>query len=784
MLHDLEFSWLLVRRGILAALMTGLAAPAFAQTRLKLSAIKPGTERVQLINNGDFQFQGPAVANDYPFPSGWSSSVDLYANAGSNMVSVNSGIVARAQVNSAAPATGFSQTVRLAPATDYVFSAYMWNMGDSVNHVTAVIDMNDAASEPQVVLSSTDSDAAKGYFVYRSFSTANTGTNVTVRLFYDGFAGTGTAPAYYPLAAQWDNVAITRAVDFVAPQPSGSTATLRPLVRITNPGNASFTYASTASVAITADATDLDGTITNVQFFAGTNKVGQASTSPWTSFWTNAGSGSYVLTALAADNTGATTLSAPVSVKVTIPPRAPAVNIEAAGGQVVLSWPPSGDGLVVQMASNLVSPVEWTQVTNASQVTNSTNVVTLPIGAATAFFRLAPEVDASTMTGKLLMGYQGWFGCPGDGSANNRWTHWFRSQNPVATNATVDFWPDTSELDPDELFATSMTYPSGAPAKLYSAYNPKTVLRHFRWMRDHHLDGVFLQRFSGGVASAGNFAWMNQVADNVRAGADAYRRVFAIMYDISGHPTNTLVSALTNDWLHLANTLQITNSSRYLHHNGKPVVAVWGFGFSGRPDTPQQAQEVINFFKSVGLTVMGGVPTWWRTLNNDAQSDPAWADVFRSFDIISPWSVGRYGDIAGADNFRLNFIVPDMAEAAANGREYMPVIFPGFSWHNLTGDPLNPIPRNGGTFYWQQAYNAKLSGCSMIYGAMFDEVDEGTAMYKLAPTANEIPAQGSWVPLDIDGVSLPSDWYLRLADEASKMLRGDIPLQNTIPIVP
>jgi hypothetical protein len=256
------------------------------------------------------------------------------------------------------------------------------------------------------------------------------------------------------------------------------------------------------------------------------------------------------------------------------------------------------------------------------------------------------------------------------------------------------------------------------------------------------------------------------------------------MYDISGQSANTLVSTLTNDWLYLVNTLQITNSSRYLHHHGKPVVAVWGFGFTDRPGTPQQAQAVIDFFKSAGLTVVGGVPTYWRTLNNDAQSDPAWDAVYRSFDIISPWSVGRYSDIAGADNFRLNLIVPDMAETAANGREYMPVIFPGFSWHNLLSGPLNQIPRNGGAFYWEQAYNVKLSGCPMVYGAMFDEVDEGTAMYKLAPTAAQIPAQGSWVTLDIDGLSLPSDWYLRLAGQASKMLRGEIPLQRTIPITP
>ena len=239
-----------------------------------------------------------------------------------------------------------------------------------------------------------------------------------------------------------------------------------------------------------------------------------------------------------------------------------------------------------------------------------------------------------------------------------------------------------------------------------------------------------------------------------RAGADKYGRVFAIMYDISGQPTNTLLSTLTNDWIYLVNTLQITQSPFYQQHKGKPVVAIWGFGFSGRPDTPQQAQAAINFFKSAGCTVMGGLPTYWRTLNNDAQSNPAWASVFRSFDIISPWAVGRYGDVTGADNFRVNLILPDLTAVNAAGREYMPVIFPGFSWKNLNAGPLNQIPRKGGSFYWRQAYNAVRSGCTMIFGAMFDEVDEGTAMYKLAPTAAELPAQGTFVPLNIDGTTL------------------------------
>ena len=350
-------------------------------------------------------------------------------------------------------------------------------------------------------------------------------------------------------------------------------------------------------------------------------------------------------------------------------------------------------------------------------------------------------VDASTMNHKLLMGYQGWFACPGDGSQPDRWMHWFRSNHPVPGNATVDFWPDVSELGTDELFPTSMTLPDGSPAKVYSAFTQKTVLRHFQWMQQYHLDGVFLQRFVSELSNPRLFSLRNQVASNVQAGAEKYGRVFAIMYDISGQPVNTLGGALTNDWNFLVRTQHVTDSARYLRHRGRPVVAIWGFGFAGRDDTPEQAQAVIKFFKFAGCTVMGGVPAYWRTLNRDAQTNAAWAAVFRSFDVISPWSVARYRDRAGANKFSRGVIVPDLAAAKVAGCDYMPVIWPGFSWHNLNGGALNQIPRRGGTFYWQQVCNAVGDGSTMIYGAMFDEMDEGTAMLKLAPTAAQLPAQ-------------------------------------------
>ena len=465
------------------------------------------------------------------------------------------------------------------------------------------------------------------------------------------------------------------------------------------------------------------------------------------------------------------------------------LSIQLSSPNLILSWPTSSVYFGLQFATNIASPVVWRSITNTIATTNGTNEVVLPLSTQTnqtAFFSLNNGVDATTMDGKLLMGYQGWFACPNDGSAPNQWWHWFHNQTPTAANVNTDFLPDTSEFGSNELFNTQMTYSNGAPVQLYSSAVEQTVLRHFKWMQENQLDGVFLQRFLSDLSSPQFFSFRNQVTVDVRAGAEACGRVFAIMYDLSGQSTNTLLSNITNDWLYLVNTMRVTNSTRYLCHKGKPIVALWGFGFNdgNHLASPQQAQTIINWFKSRGVTVMGGVPTYWRTLQNDSFTNAAWTSVYLSFDVLSPWAVGRFGNNAGADNYTANITIPDLAECKTNAIDYMPVVFPGFSWYNENGGPLNQIPRNGGSFYWRQVYDAVHAGCNMIYGAMFDEVNEGTAMYKLVPTTAQLPAQGQFLALDCDGVALNSDWYLRLANQAGRMLRKEIPLQTAIPISP
>ena len=105
-------------------------------------------------------------------------------------------------------------------------------------------------------------------------------------------------------------------------------------------------------------------------------------------------------------------------------------------------------------------------------------------------------VDASTLNDKIMAGYQGWFAASGDGSGYG-WIHWSRGAVPGPDNITFDMWPDMREYDEDEFFNTNFVYSDLSNAGLYSAYTPKTVDRHVKWMKDYGIDGVFVQRFIG-----------------------------------------------------------------------------------------------------------------------------------------------------------------------------------------------------------------------------------------------------------------------------------------------
>ena len=88
----------------------------------------------------------------------------------------------------------------------------------------------------------------------------------------------------------------------------------------------------------------------------------------------------------------------------------------------------------------------------------------------------------------------------------------------------------------------------------------------------------------------------------------------------------------------------------------------------------------------------------------------------------------------------------------------------------MYGKEQNGIPRLKGEFLWSQFSAAKRAGAEMIYVAMFDEVDEGTAIFKCT---NDVPPDGESKFITYEG--LPPDYYLELTGAGAKMLRGELP---------
>jgi hypothetical protein len=390
-------------------------------------------------------------------------------------------------------------------------------------------------------------------------------------------------------------------------------------------------------------------------------------------------------------------------------------------------------------------------------------------------------VDASSIRGKVLCGYQGWFRCPGDPSKLG-WIHWSRDSSRI-TPRTVSFemWPDLTEYTKAERFpAPGFTYPDGAQAELFSSDNAQTVLRHFRWLRSYGIDGVWLQHFLvdlPGASSENRYASRLQVLQHVRAAARQTGRVWALAFDISGMPAEQIYGVLTRNWQSLVDA-GIPQDPRYLHEGRRPVVEIWGFYArnESNPISTALAARLIDFFKAPGpysAFLIGGGDWDWRR-NPDSQ----WRDVLWRLDGYSPWNVGNYrSDTHGVRHAATDYWSDDLRECERHGVLWLPVLYPGFSWNNLKRHAANltTIPRRKGAFFWEQFHELAQLKVDRACIAMFDEVDEGTAIFKVTSSP---PVQGAFVGYE----GLPSDWYLRLVGEGAKMLHGRRPLTAQIPI--
>lgn len=400
----------------------------------------------------------------------------------------------------------------------------------------------------------------------------------------------------------------------------------------------------------------------------------------------------------------------------------------------------------------------------------------------------SPTTKYPSYDGLIMAGYQGWFRAEGDGT-NSRFSHYFVSEGKCG----IDAWPDVSEYE--RTYPTPFRLADGSSARLFSSHDKSTVNLHFQWMKEYGLDGVFVQRFYDYTREERRNSASVDVLRYALDAASEHGRAIAVMYDLSGlRPSGEDCSRIAADWKFLVDSLKVTNQAgtkTYLHHRGKPLVAIWGIGFPDRSYNIRKIglEKLIDFLHNDpqygGCAVMLGVPTFWRDLNSDCVEDPYLHELIKKADLIMPWMVQRFTPLLHNDMARYrDMIRGDMKWCQANNVDYVPCVCPGFSWHNLSRQefpddvkPVGSIPRQGGRFYWQQISTALGAGANKLYVAMFDEVNEATAIFKCTdhPPLSKLSSF-----IDMEGK--PSDHYLWLTGEAGRMLRKEIPPTTQMPV--
>ena len=367
------------------------------------------------------------------------------------------------------------------------------------------------------------------------------------------------------------------------------------------------------------------------------------------------------------------------------------------------------------------------------------------------------------VVGKVIVGYQGWFGAAGDGSPFNSWQH-----------PNVELWPDVSEytttyagmpFSQDKVVQPGYfgNLNNGQPAKMFTSYDQQVANVHCLWMQQNEIDGVALQRFGSAiVVGSPKKAFFDGIATRMKNAAQTYGRKFYMMYDCSA------TDPIDIDWTNtITGTLNLTASSAYAQQNGKPVVCLYGVGNPNR-GTAANWLIKINWFKAQGCYVIISPPS---NFSVDTPNQIA----YDAANMILPWMVGK------KTGFQASY-TGDLAYCNARGIDYQALTYPGFAWYNWhEGSPKNEIPRMHGDFMWSQFAGAKNAGVQNIYVAMFDEANEGTSIFKCAENSSQIPAGKYFLTLDADGTAVSKDFYLRLVNDGGKMIKGLIPYTATHP---
>jgi len=203
----------------------------------------------------------------------------------------------------------------------------------------------------------------------------------------------------------------------------------------------------------------------------------------------------------------------------------------------------------------------------------------------------------------------------------------------------MSIYPEASRIDVDAVL------PSGQHLQIFSSADERVIQTHLQLMKQFSIGGPFVQRFLSDIKDSNLKLWKNKILSRVRQAAALNSRTFAVMYDLSGLSNQQVRDILLND-VREFEISGVFQDSNCMTRSGMPLIALWGLGFNDRNLDPSLIQEIIGTLKQRGFAVMGGVPFYYGRGGGDVSPDPRWKYIFDLLDVVSPWAVGRYQNLA------------------------------------------------------------------------------------------------------------------------------------------
>ncbi|MBI2949201.1 MAG: immunoglobulin domain-containing protein [Verrucomicrobia bacterium] len=203
--------------------------------------------------------------------------------------------------------------------------------------------------------------------------------------------------------------------------------TTPPVVSLVSPSSGAV-FTAPATIILSAEAKDADGTVAKVEFYFGTTKLGEDTSAPYSFTWTNVVAGTYSLTAKATDNQGASATSAEMKVTINAPLQPPVITIPPQSQTVSVGGIAT---FTVTVSGSEPLTYEWRKegkpISGAAQATLTlSNVQALDAAAYTVVVsNAAGSVTSSPVTLTVNSGgcvpppagLTGWW--PGEGSFSN-----------------------------------------------------------------------------------------------------------------------------------------------------------------------------------------------------------------------------------------------------------------------------------------------------------------------------------------------------------------------------